>query len=157
MHQAEARVRLINPEVRFHPVNTYLDESNAQGLIKGADVVMDALDQIPVRFTLQEACEKEQIPMVYGAIAGWYGQIATIIPGDRTLDHIYPNFSKQKMDRGVETDLGNPSFTPALAASVQVSECLKVLTGSGELLRKKMLYVDLLDNEMMIVPIKSKI
>jgi len=156
VRQAEARIKLINPEVLFHPVHTFLEEMNANSLIKGADIVMDALDQIPVRFILQEACEKEKIPMVYGAIAGWYGQIATILPGDKTLNHIYPDFNNKKMDRGVETDLGNPSFTPALVASIQVSECLKALTGKGELLRNKMLHVDLLDNEMMIVPIDTK-
>ena len=34
-----------------------------------------------------------------------------------------------------------------MAAAVEVSEALKVLTGKGEILRKKLLYIDLLDNE----------
>jgi molybdopterin/thiamine biosynthesis adenylyltransferase len=153
VHQAKERIDLINPNVKFNPIHAFLDESNAESLVGGADVVVDALDQIPVRFTLQDACEKAAIPLVYGAIAGWYGQVATIMPRDRTLDHIYPNYKKKGMIRGVETGIGNPSFTPALVASIQVSECLKVITGNGEVLRNKMLYVDLLDNEMMVMPI----
>jgi molybdopterin/thiamine biosynthesis adenylyltransferase len=153
VHQAKERLKLINPNVIFHPIHAFLDEDNAESLIARADVVVDALDQIPVRFILQDACEKSGIPMVYGAIAGWYGQISTIMPGDRTLDHLYPDYKKKGMVRGVETGIGNPSFTPALAASIQVSECLKIITGQGELLRSKMLYVDLFDNEMMVVQI----
>jgi molybdopterin/thiamine biosynthesis adenylyltransferase len=153
VHQAKERIDLVNPDVIFHPIHTFLDESNAESLVGGADVVVDALDQIPARFILQDACEKLGIPMVYGAIAGWYGQIATIMPMDRTLDHIYSDYKKKGMIRGVETGIGNPSFTPALVASIQVSECLKIITGNGEVLRNKMLYVDLLDNEMMVVPI----
>lgn len=153
VHQAEERVRLINPDVTFQPVHAFLDGSNASRIIAGSDVVVDALDRIPVRFILQDACENANIPMVYGAIAGWYGQIATILPGDRTLDRLYPDYKKKGMVRGIETGIGNPSFTPALAASLQVSECLKILTGKGELLRNQMLYVDLFDNEITVVPI----
>ena len=151
--QAKDRIALVNPDVKFHPVQAFLDETNAQSLVKGADVVVDALDKIPVRFTLQEACEKTGVPLVYGAIAGWYGQVSTIMPKDKSLDRIYPDFKKKGMVRGVETGIGNPSFTPALIASIQVSECLKVITGKGEILRNKMLYIDVLDNEMMVLPI----
>lgn len=151
--EAKDRINHVNPDVTFHPVQAFLDETNAQSLIKDAHVVIDALDQIPVRFILQDACQRAGIPLVYGAIAGWYGQISTIMPGDQSLDRIYPDFKKKGMERGVETGIGNPSFTPALIASIQVSECLKLITGKGETLRNKMLYVDVLDNEMMVLPL----
>lgn len=153
VHEARKRMALVNPQVNFHSVQAFLDEANAKSLIKGADVVIDALDQIPVRFVLQEACEDQEIPLVYGAIAGWYGQVTTILPRDKSLDRIYPDFKEKELVRGVEKGIGNPSFTPALVASIQVSECLKIITGKGEILRSKMLYVDVLDNEMMVLPI----
>jgi len=90
---------------------------------------------------LQKVCEKLEIPMIYGAIAGWYGQVSTILPGDRTLEKIY------RADAGIESELGNPSFTPATVASIQVAEGLKVLLGKPEILSKKMLYIDLLNQE----------
>jgi molybdopterin/thiamine biosynthesis adenylyltransferase len=96
---------------------------------------------------LQSFCEEAQIPLVHGAIAGWYGQVTTIFPGDRTLDRLY----KDASDRGLEDELGNPSFTPATIASIQVSEALKVITGKEEVLRKKILMIDLLDNEFHII------
>jgi len=118
-----------------------LDYENAEGILYGYDLVFDAVDSIQTKLMLQKVCEKLEIPMIYGAIAGWYGQVSTILPGDRTLEKIY------RADAGIESELGNPSFTPATVASIQVAEGLKVLLGKPEILSKKMLYIDLLNQE----------
>jgi molybdopterin/thiamine biosynthesis adenylyltransferase len=141
--KAQERMRLVNPLITVNPIHQRLTPKNGEEILQGHHLVIDALDNIPSRITVQNVAEKLSIPMVHGAIAGWYGQVTTIFPGDRTLNHIYPADSI----KGIEQTLGNPSFTPALVASIQVSEALKVLIGRGELLRKKILYVNLLDNE----------
>ncbi|MBP6972177.1 MAG: hypothetical protein KBB67_03805, partial [Syntrophorhabdus sp.] len=58
---------------------------------------------------------------------------------------IYQNCKDSK---GLEIKLGNPSFTPAIIASLQVAEVCKLLTGQGTPLRKKMLFINLLDMEV---------
>ena len=85
--------------------------------------------------------------MVHGAIGGWYGQLTTIFPGDRTLDKIYRSYDNEK----IKNPLGNPSFIPALTASLEVSEVVKILINRGELLRNKMLFINLLDNSFDII------
>lgn len=140
---AQSRMANVNPEVLISPVVAFLDESNATELLKGHDVIVDALDKISVRFLLQETAERLQIPFVYGAIAGWYGQVSTIFPGDNTLNKIYKN----KSAGGEEKKLGNPSFTPAVASAIQVSEVVKILTKKGDLLRNKLLFMNLLNQE----------
>jgi molybdopterin/thiamine biosynthesis adenylyltransferase len=87
------------------------------------------------------------IPMVHGAIAGWFGQVTTIFPRDRTLNSIYPD----RNARGLEKELGNPSFTPPLIASIEVSEVVKILLGRGNLLRRKILFANLLDQEYEVI------
>jgi ABC-type Zn2+ transport system substrate-binding protein/surface adhesin len=69
------------------------------------------------------------------------------LPGDRSLDKIYSDVK----DGEVKNLLGNPSFTPALAASIEVSEVVKLLIGRGELLRNKMLFINLLNNSFEII------
>jgi hypothetical protein len=64
------------------------------------------------------------------------------MPGDDTLEKLYGNAAAQ----GVEAALGNPSFTPAAVAAIQVSEAVKVILGKGELLRNQVLYIDLLNH-----------
>lgn len=149
---AEARVNLINPDVSVYPLNVFLDEKNADEIVHGHDVVIDALDSIGARLVLQEACKREEIPLVHGAIAGWYGQVSTIFPGDDTLRLLYPENAGNS--KGIEKQLGNPSFTPALVASIESGEVLKVIIGRGSLLRNRILRIDLLEQEYDIIEIK---
>lgn len=145
--EAWERMKLVNPDVEILPVINKIDESNAKTILQRAEVVVDALDNISGRLVLQNACEELGVPLVHGAIAGWYGQITTIFPGDRTLDKIYSGLKGSE----IKNPLGNPSFTPALTASIEVSEVLKLLIGRGELLRNKMIFLNLLDNNFEII------
>ncbi len=139
---AKEHIEKVNPDVEVNAIQVFLDESNAEDLIKGHDVICDALDNLSTRMLLQKYAEKLNIPMVYGAIAGWYGQVTTIFPGDNIIGSIYHGSNK-----GIEQELGNPSFTPALVASIEVSEVVKILTGKGQLLRNRFLMINLLDQE----------
>jgi hypothetical protein len=53
----------------------------------------------------------------------------------------------------MEKDLGNPSFTPALVASIQVSEAVKILLNKGDLLRNKILFINTLNQEYDVLEI----
>jgi len=140
---AEERMKKVNSDVMVHPIQAFVTEENCDEIISGHDIVMDALDNMTARRLLEEHCEKQTVPLIHGAIAGWYGQVSTIMPGDGTLQKIYP----PNENKGAETELGNPSFSPALVASIQVAEALKVLLKRGELLQNKLLTIDLLNHE----------
>ncbi|WP_406542566.1 HesA/MoeB/ThiF family protein [Clostridium ljungdahlii] len=149
--EAKLRMEKVNPLIEVKALEKMLTEDNTCNILNNNDVVVDALDSIPARLLLQRSCKKLNIPMVHGAIAGWYAQITTIFPGDDTLNKIY-NVNKQT-SKGIEKEMGNPSFTPALAASIEVSEVIKILLGRGELLRKKMVFIHLLSTEYDIIPL----
>ena len=85
------------------------------------------------------------VPMIHGAIGGWFGQITTIMPGNNTLDMIYPH--REEPD---DSD-GNPSFTPAIVAGIQVSEAVKVLLGYEDTLQRKLLVIDTFANDYQVV------
>lgn len=136
---AKKRIKQINPEIECTAIETFLNENNAEELINGHDVVIDALDDIPSRFILQSACKKISIPMIHGAVEDWYGQVSTIFPNDDTLQKIYSgNLEKTKIS-------GTLAFAPPIISSIQVSEAVKVIIKRGTLLRYKLLVVDLLD------------
>jgi molybdopterin-synthase adenylyltransferase len=135
------RVNEINPAVTLIPQQTAFSQNNGSELLDGCLATVDALDSITTRLELANIAEIMRIPLIHGAIAGWYGQISTQLPGDNTLQRIYSN---QTSNKGIEARLGNPSFTPALVASLQAAEVCKVLLGKGDLLCHRKLSIDLL-------------
>ena len=98
---------------------------------------------------MEKKCNDFDKPLIHGAIAGWFYQVSVVFPGDNTLSKIYSSDETS----GIETIVGNPSYTPAAAASTQVSECIKVLLKKDLSLRGKLLYVDLLNNSYNIFEI----
>ena len=148
--EAEKRVKGINPLTKVIPVYEFVDSSNAMKIIANHDVIVDALDSIDLRKYIAKVCTELNLPLVHGAIAGWYGQVATIYQNDTTLDILYPKDIK----RGIEKELGNPSFTPALVASIQVSEVIKLLLNRGDLLRNSFMMIDLYTNDIEVIKTK---
>ncbi len=89
-----------------------------------ADLVFDCLDNITDRHSLAETCTHADCPLIHGAIAGWYGQVAVVPPGSHLLNRLYPETGP-----GLEKELGTPPFTAGLCASLMVAEAVKVLCG----------------------------
>lgn len=146
---AQARVAEINPAVTFDAVKKSFCAANGPELLAGVNAAVDALDSIPCRLELAAACAGAGVPLVHAAIGGWYGQVVTQLPGGKAVGSIYRNWRQGK---GIEKKLGNPSFTPAVAASLQAAEVCKLLLGRGETLAGRKLVIDLLDMELHVIP-----
>lgn len=144
---AAERVENIDSSLTVQVVATVLDRENASDILKGHDVVVDALDSNSARLILLDACKELNIPLVHGAIGGWFGQVSTVFPEDEFIRSRVRGMA----NKGIEKQIGNPSFTPACIASIQVAEVVKVLLGRGELLREKIMFIDLLNNEIEIL------
>ena len=140
---AAERMKKVNSNVKVTPIAEYIDESNGGQIIKGHDIVVDALDNIPTRVIIEREAQKLNIPLVHGAIAGWYGQVSTILPGMPLYSKIYQGDTV----RGIEKNLGNLPFTAAAVASVQAAEVIKVLLKRKDILSGKLLTIDLLSQE----------
>ncbi len=142
---AKVRVGEINPAVRVDAVKRSFTKYNGAKLFENSQVVVDALDSIPVRLDLAEVCKELKVPLVHGAIAGWYGQVAVQYPENNILQKLYGSAGEKV---GIESKLGNPAFTPAVVAGLQVAEVCKVLLGLTSSENKRMTLINLLDMEM---------
>jgi len=144
---ARERVGAVNSQVNVVVRNELIEDGNAGDILAGCDLVVDALDSYQTRLALEGWCAEREIPLIHGAIAGWYAQVTAIEPGSHAIERIYP----QSTEAGAEKALGNPSFTPALAASIEVAEAVKVLLAKGTPLYGKLLVMDLLRNTQRII------
>lgn len=144
---AAGRVRRINSAVVVKALSAYIDNSSVDGLLKGADAVVDALDSLATRLLVEAACRRLKVPFVHGAIAGFSGQVMTVLPGDKGLASIYGRGPGQDA-RGLEAITGNPPATPAVIAAWEVQEVVKLITGTGTLVRNRLLFLDFADGSL---------
>ena len=121
-----------------------LGEENAAVLLDGVDCVVDCLDNLEARFWMAHACQNLGIPIVYGAIAGWFGQVCTVYPGDLSFVSIYG----EPFGESQHKKLGNLPFTAYAISAVQSSEAVKVLLGRTGQIRNRLLMIDLLDGSV---------
>ena len=142
---AVQRIGTVNSEVSIKPVCEKLTEQNAEQIIAGHDVAVDALDNGVSRILLAAAARKVGIPLVSGAIGGWFGRVFVLGPEDRA-DFLWENESKSAF-------FGNLSCTAACVASVQVAETIKVLLGRGQLLKNRILELNLLQGKWEEIPL----
>lgn len=147
---AAERISAVNSSVVVCTIPESLSEENAAELLAGHDVAVDALDNIPARFILAKHCRNLSIPLVHGAIGGWYGQVSTILPGNNTLELLYQGDWEETDGPGS----GSLSFSVAATAAIECGEVLKLLTGRGEVLSKRLLVLDLLENKNTVIDLR---
>jgi len=134
---AAAHVASVNGAIETVPVAERLTDENARSILSGCDIAVDGLDNNSSREVLRRTCRDLEIPMVHGAIGGFWGQVTVLYPEDNAPWEVTGG-----ADRGVETSLGNPPFTPAFIASIEAAEAIRFLACVGEPLRD-LLWCDL--------------
>lgn len=148
-HEAVKVVGRINSGVDMTTHQVRLEESNADDLLADSDVVVDALDNIKTRFILEKAAKRLGIALVHGAVAGFEGRVMTIFPEDHGMELLYGHDGSMDNSKVTpEAVLGVPALTPALIATFQTMEVLKVLLKPETVSRNTMMHVDLERGEM---------
>ncbi len=133
----------INPELT---ITTHQKKIQSINNLDTFDVIFDCVDNIETRLWLAQFANKKHIPLVHGAIGGWYGQFGVLLPNSKILETIYQNKKS-----GIEKVLGSPTFIPPIIANMMVTEYIKyILEIPGAIINKLML-VDLKDHEYSIV------
>jgi molybdopterin/thiamine biosynthesis adenylyltransferase len=131
---AQRRLSKLNPQAEIIPVFATVTETNISQFMKGAQVVLDGLDNFSTRLIVNSACVRQRIPFVHGGVSRFRGLLTTILPGETAcLACLYPEGSPGGEGLGV---LG---FIPAVIANLQALEAIKLLTGQGVSLAGKVL------------------
>jgi adenylyltransferase/sulfurtransferase len=139
---AAERLRKLNPGVQIEAVPTSVTKFTAESIVKGFDVVIDALDSVDARYALNDACIKNDIPLIYAGAIGVTGSVSTILPNKSAcLRCMFPELNEEEMP-ACSTEGVHPSIL-YLVAGIQVSEVVKIIKGEEPSLVNKLLYIDL--------------
>lgn len=131
VERAAAALRRIAPGTRIVPLAERLTDANAQGLVCGADVVVDATDTFTARFAVADAAQAIGVPVVWGAVQGWHGQV-TVFDGTVRLRDVFP----EPPQGDLAACEGGAVMGPVCAqvGAAMATEAVKAVTGTGETL-----------------------
>ncbi len=133
---AARRIRSIHPRLRAVPLNGRFEEHET-ALFTDAEAVVDCLDSLAARRRLATLCANHRLPLIHGAVTGWYGQVAVQPAGSSLLLDLLPATGREVASPAVL------SFTVATVASIQAAETCKVLLGLDSPLQGNWMAVDL--------------
>ena len=134
---AKEKLEALNSGIEVKAAFVEITKDNVQNVMEDVDVVVDGQDNWKTRFILNEYCVTHNVPFVHAGVSALHGQITTIVPSEGPcLRCIFP---KDPPEREKIPVLG---ATPALLASLQVMETVKLVTGIGRPLVGRMLFVD---------------
>ena len=146
----------INSEVEIVTFEGKVTEENIAELIADYDIVLDCTDNFASKFAINDGCVKARKPFVHAGIAGFTGQLMTVIPGETTC---YRCIFEEPPEEGEGLTCSEAGVLGAVAGTIgtlQALEAIKYLTGAGELLTGKMLTFDGLTMKFRTVPFPNR-
>ncbi|HCR75807.1 MAG TPA: thiamine biosynthesis protein ThiF [Chryseobacterium sp.] len=121
-------IRNLNHQIKFIRIEQKMDESNAEELISGFDIIIDGSDNFKTRYLVNDTCVQLKKPLVYGSILGFSGQVAIFnYNGSKNLRDIFPEppFDEQLPDCD---SLGVLGALPGIVGSMMANLALKIIT-----------------------------
>lgn len=139
---AQRKLAVINRDVVVEAVVADIGPDNVLELIRGADVVVDGLDNFEARLLVNDGCLKRGIPWVYGGAVSAHGVVMVIRPEQTAcFQCLVPAIPDGRLPT-CET-AGVLASAPTVVAALQVAEVLKLLSGADERVSPDLISIDL--------------
>jgi len=141
VESARARLLDLNPDIQVDIFNEVITSGNAMGIAESYDLIIDCSDNFPTRYLTNDLCVMTGKPNVYGSVYRFEGQVSVFDarrgPCYRCLfpDPPPPGLVPSCAESGV---LG---ILPGTIGTLQATEAIKLILGTGEpLIGKLLLY-----------------
>jgi len=143
---ASKKLSEYNPFVKYHIHNIFLTDDRVLSIIDTYDIVVDATDNLPTRYLLNDACVMLNKVMVHASLYKFQGMVSVFNfengPSYRCM-FPFPPRSEKILESGKEGVLG---ALVGIIGSIQAGEVIKIITGLGEVLSGKALIYDMKNN-----------
>jgi molybdopterin/thiamine biosynthesis adenylyltransferase len=134
---AKEKLKALNPEIEVEARVAEVTKDSVSDVMGDANIVIDGMDNWRTRFVINEYCVTQDIPFIHAGVSALHGQMITIVPGKSPcLRCIFPK-TPSEVER-----IPVLGATPALFAALQVMEAIKLITGIGEPLAGRLLFLN---------------
>lgn len=157
---AAERLRKQNPHIHVETVDKFADEDFLRRIVGEFDVVLDGTDNFAAKFATNDACEAARIPLVYGSIFQFEGQVSVFhkgIEGDQGYSYrdLFPESPPADLAQNCG-EAGVIGVLPGVIGCLQANEAIKLITGLGETLSGKLMMFDALTGTSETVNIRRR-
>lgn len=144
---AKERILGINPNAQVDLYNEPLTSANALRIFAPYDLIIDGTDNFPTRYLVNDACVMLGKPNVYGSIFRFEGQLSVFALDDGPCYRcLYP----APPPPGVVPSCaegGVLGVLPGIVGTMQATEAIKLITGTGVTMKNRLLLFDAADME----------
>lgn len=143
--EAKLMISELNPQIKVNAIPEKLSGRNAILLFEKYDIIVDATDNIFIKYLINDACVVTNKPMVYGSIFRFQGQVSVFnYQNGPTYRCLYPDQNNNTLNC---EDAGVIGISVGIIGMLQANEVLKMILGIGEVLSGKILVYNILNNE----------
>jgi molybdopterin/thiamine biosynthesis adenylyltransferase len=146
-------VRGLNPDVTVECHRRRVRPADVADLVRSHDAVVDASDNFPTRFLLNDACVLADTPLSHGAVYRFEGQVTTIDGGRPCYRCLFPEAPPEGAVPDCST-AGVLGVVPGTVGAIQATELLKLLLDEGDTLDGRLLVYDASDLSTETVPLR---
>ena len=140
-------LRAQNPETRLDCMEVFLTPENALEILGDYDLILDATDNLPTRYLLDDACLILGKPWIYGALHGFEGQVSVFnYRGGPTYRCLFPDPPDADTIPDC-SDLGILGVLPGIIGMFQALEAVKIIAGLSGVLSGQLCLYDGLSQE----------
>jgi molybdopterin/thiamine biosynthesis adenylyltransferase len=127
----------LNPDTTVRAHSQRLDAETALTLLAEYDLVLDASDNFPTRYLINDACALLKKPLVFGSVSRFEGQVAVFHWGARPVN--YRDLFPAPGQEPACAEAGVLGVLTGIIGCLQAMEALKIITGVGEPLAGRLL------------------
>jgi adenylyltransferase/sulfurtransferase len=143
---AEQHLKKVNSSIEIEGVVADVNHANIERLITGADLVLDALDNLETRFLINDVALKHSIPWIYGAVISSQGMSMTVLPHETACFRcLVPSPTNRGLALTCDT-AGVISPAPFIIGSLQTAEAMKILVGAKKAINRDLVMIDVWEN-----------
>ncbi len=139
--QAKKHLLSINNQININTYNTRLTTENAKTITKHYNIIVDCTDNYKSRYIIDEISKQLNIPMIYGSIAEYTGQVSVFNHnGSKSYKDLFPTPPSNNLSD--KNNLGVIGTLPAIVGSIQANETIKIILNFNETLVQKLFLID---------------
>ena len=140
------RLREMNAHIEVEVFNDRFSATNAQEILANYDVLVDGSDNFATRYLTNDASYLSKTPLIFGAVSRFQGQVSVFNADEQAP--CYRCLFPDEPEAGTILNCAEAGVLGALTGvigTLQAAECLKFITGIGELASGKFMTYDLLN------------